>query len=272
MKVTEHIPRLCPLQYHLDNIKGYGFFNIDIPEPEEPTCYLQKFEITDSIRVQFWGRITDDTGDDPTIVATLVNEAGVVVQTVTVYSAMTGISDDSILFYRFKYDLTDFINTILYSVLSFTDADGTRVYVSEPIHVANHENTVVLTYNNSRNAFDVNFGATDATFYLRVEGGFYSEGYAPGSKDVVYFNQTHDPVILHSIPFMTKKITFGDGRGIPNWLADKINRIFACDTVLVDEVEMVKNDGAKMEPTRGNLFPMAGWSLELIEGSNNFSD
>lgn len=273
MKISEQIPRLCPLKYHLDPSRE-GFWMDSIPDPEDPACYLQKFKSTDSVRVQFWGTITDDTGSAPTIVATLVDVNGVTVQTVTVYSAMTGITADDLIFYRFKYDLSGFDDgTILYSVLSFTDADGERVRVSEPFIVDDTiSNTVLLTYSNSRNAYDVNFGATDAIFYLRVEGGFWSEGFTPASKDVAYFNQSHDPQILTSIPFQVKRLTFGDGGGIPNWMADKINRVFSCDTVLVDDVAMVKNEGAKLEPNREKLYPMAGWSIELLEATNNYSD
>lgn len=273
MLISEHFPKAGPLKFHLDNSQGAGFFEIDLPDIEEQVRYFQKFKTADEIRVQLWARITDDTGANPSFVATLVNSDGVAVSTVTIYSALTGVEDESLLFYRCKFPLSGItVMGVHYVSIAVTDSGSTRTYISEPIDIqTEHENTVYLTYTNSRIGFDVNFKATDATFYIRVEGGFWEENFTPASKDLVYFNQSHDAVVLSSIPFTVRKLTIGDAYGIPNWLADKVNRVFACDSVLVDGVAYCKNDGAKMEPVREKQYPMASWNIDLVESVNNYS-
>jgi len=273
MKISEAFAKALPLKFHLDNVNGTGFFENDLADVEEQVRYFQKFATTDEIRVQLWARITDDSGADPTFTATLVNEYGTTILTATVYSALTGVEDESLLFYRFLFSLSSITTYgVHYVVVTVTDADGTRTYVSEPIDIqTSHENTVLLTYNNRRIGFDVNWLATNATFYFRVEGGFWEENFTPATKDVIYFNQSHDPVLLSSVPFCVQKLTIGDAFGVPNWIADKVNRIFACSTVLVDGVGYCKNEGAKMEPAREKQYPMAAWTLELVEATNEYS-
>jgi len=67
-------------------------------------------------------------------------------------------------------------------------------------------------------------------------------------------------------------LTFGDNYGIPNWLADRINRIFCCSDVLVQNRAVVKVSGAKLEKSFIDRYPMGVWSLDVQDATNSYSD
>lgn len=153
-------------------------------------------------------------------------------------------------------------------------------FLSEPFEVieAGYENpeTLLIEYSHDGNDFDVAFWPTGALgvqkfFQLRVEGGVSSDNVTPASKDVFYVDQVHDVVMLDSKPYNVFKFTFGNGRGIPNWMADKINRILSCSYVEIDGTQFLKNDGSKLEATREKGYPLAGWHIELVPATQRYS-
>jgi hypothetical protein len=154
-----------------------------------------------------------------------------------------------------------------------TDATA-DVFLSEPIHIATtHSDTILLSYNNEKNNFDIIFTGlpTSWNFNMRFDGGFESDGFTPKSNDVIYNDIVQNPVQLSSIPYDTKRITFGRTEGIPNYQAGIINRILACTHIWVDGVRYCKVSGAKLEPTRTKEYPLGGWRIELMESYGNWS-
>jgi hypothetical protein len=151
-------------------------------------------------------------------------------------------------------------------------------WYSEPISIkSEHQDTIQLVYTNSGNDFDAYFGPNQynigqTSFTLRVEGGFRSDGFQPSSIDNAFYDQTHNATMLSSVPFNVKKITFGTNLGIPNYIVDKINRALSCDTVYVDNQLHQKVDGAKLEKTFLHNYPKGIWTIDLVEGVNNYSD
>lgn len=153
-------------------------------------------------------------------------------------------------------------------------------FLSEPFEVveAGHENpeSLLIEYSHDGNGFDMAFYPTGVPevrkfFQLRVEGGVSSDNVTPSSKDIFYTDQINDVVMLDSKPFTVFKFTFGNGRGIPNWMADKINRILSCAYVEIDGTQFVKKDGAKFEASREKGYPLAGWHIELVPAHQRFS-
>jgi hypothetical protein len=65
---------------------------------------------------------------------------------------------------------------------------------------------------------------------------------------------------------------FGCGSGVPNWVGDRLNRIFACDDISIDGTGWMRNDGAKLEATREAGYPFSGWAIELLKVVKEHSD
>ena len=273
------IPYLNPLRFH--NILSGKFFVDTIPAHEEFKGYIQKFYKDDTLNFQVLLQ------KDNYVSATynLVDSKGSIIHEFTPtiagvygsdYDVFAPASADKIIS-LLEENETYYIHISILTLLG-SETDTYTDYISDPFTlISNAENTIVLQYTHDANRFDVAFYPdplnllNKQSFCLRVEGGLPSDGFSPESKDVFYVDQPHDTILLDSIPFNTYKFMFGNGAGIPNYIAAKINRIFSLNDVKIDGRSYVKSDGAKLEPIRDKNYPFAAWQLELVEPENNYS-
>jgi hypothetical protein len=107
---------------------------------------------------------------------------------------------------------------------------------------------------------------------IRLEGGLKSDGVTPGGKFDMFQDIEYQSTVLRSTAYNVEKWTFGDGAGIPNWLADKLNRIFGLTSVKINQVEYSRNEGAKMSRSGDADYPLAGWEVELVKSDNPATD
>ena len=139
------------------------------------------------------------------------------------------------------------------------------------------ENQLLIRYSHPENDYDVAFmfdvdGSYPQTFEALIEGGMWSNDFTPATSEEVYQDQIHDLVTLKSIPFNTIKLTFGTAKGIPNWRADWLNRVFSLDTVTVNNIQYRKAEGAKLESESISRYPYRTWKLEVIKPETTFSN
>lgn len=260
-----YIPALNPIRLIRAGHKYFSLFNESIPFHEEAVCYYQKFSRYDILAFQ--ACINKNTYND--FFARLIDQTGRVALTITGEEIIPSGGNRS--YVEFRSALTGVDEGVYYLEVFFEKGELYSV-VSEPILIKDqHPDTILIEFGHRENDFDMYFMG-GRKFWLRVEGGFPSSGFTPGAKDTVYRNQEHDTVLLNSTPYSVQKIQFGSGSGIPNWVADKINRIFSCSSTKINGVSWVKNEGAKMEAARESSYPLAGWTLELIDTSNRYSD
>jgi hypothetical protein len=265
------IPFLNPIQV-LRTTSDYFAYDL-IPQHEKKLNYCQKFQNDDYFTFQFRAI----TGAGYTATATLKNIYGNVAKTFTITTKLNQIITNY-TYFEIRSILTGIADGIYYFSLSITKTGlGTYEFLSEPLHIATiQENTILLTYSNSVNAFDVCFDGyytRSIEFQFRIEGGFTSEGFTPASKDTVYQNQIYDNYLIDSVPFFTKKLTIGGSIGIPNWTIEKVNRILSCNIIKINNISYCKNDGAKLEKLGADKFyPFMAWSIEMIESKNNYEN
>ena len=136
---------------------------------------------------------------------------------------------------------------------------------------------LLFNYSHNENDYDTAFqlnadGSSPQSFQFLVEGGLWSQDFTPIAKDTAYTDQLHDVVLLKSIPYNTMKLTFGTAKGFPNWIADRINRIFSLDTVLINNLQYCKAEGARMEAVAVDRYPYRAWTLEVQEPETKYSD
>jgi len=263
-----NIPLLNPIRLVSPFSKYNGLFFNAIPEHEEQVCYTQKFCNADTIAFQLAlpaGAIVDFD-------ANLVGDNEVVQ---IPWESLT-LDDSEYDYFEFSKSLSGISEGIYQVELEVEWNDGKKIYlVSEPMCIKPvHPDTILIHYSHSGNEFGLLFHPEegDREYMIRVEGGFASDGFLPGSKDVVYRDQPYNTVLLSSVPYATHKITFGDGRGIPNWLADKLNRILSCSEVKLNGEQYTRADGAKMEAVREKGIPLAAWTIELAKIENKYFD
>ena len=259
------IPFANPIRL-LDLAAGDEFYFLSLPGWEQSKKYCQKFEQQDYLRFQV-GIVKSGT---TAVVANLVSEDGTATYPITVTELVfTGY--DPYTIYECYLSLTGVAEGYYFVEVECTEAPGmTTDLISEPLEIrSEHPDTIQLRYRNSVNDFDMVFytGSMSREVYciVRSEGGLATDGFTPASKDVTYRNQNYDIVALDSIPFNVYRWTFGDTNGIPNYLADIINRLLSFDTVYIEGLQYIKNEGAKLEPQRDKGYPLAAWTIELLK-------
>lgn len=263
------IPHLNPLQFR--PYPGGKFACEIIPAHEEKRVYLQKYQQGDTLKFQVlllegaWESVSYKVLD---IYGNVAMES-------------VGLADS--VLYNNQYVVwgnnlqEPILGSIGYGVycieisITITQAMPLVYYRSEFFEYAEtHEETLMIEYSHDGNENEMVFipggDIQLKRFYqLRVEGGMNSDGFSPSTKDTFYIDQSREVVLLNSIPFNVYKMTFGSGSGLPNWMADKLNRIFGLDYVEIGGKQYIKNDGAKLEPTREKGYPFAGWQIEFVE-------
>lgn len=269
------IPYLNPLRFHRNDKE---FACQMIPAHEVATKYMQKFKGTDKLMFQVQLLKDKYVGIQYAVLDQFLNEiitypGELILLNLAGYDRWSTRETDNIL-----TGLQEGVYFIELRITIITEGGNEQVkFISEPIERLADDDTadgtILLEYGHDGNEFDVVFqtGVVEKFFRIRVEGGVNSDGFQPGSKDSYYVDQIHDVVMLDSVPFNVYKFTFGSGRGIPNWMIDKINRILSLSYVEIDGRRFVKNDGAKLEAIREKGYPHAGWMIELVLAEGKYS-
>ena len=279
------IPKANPLRLMKSENGLDDYFMNEVPPFEQAVTYAQPFQTSDTINAQIQVNptyVTDyalylyDCNDNKKKTATK--------QTMATLSGWRYVHFNMI-------PPTSLADGIYYAVMKVTLYTGqTDWYISEPLDIrATHSNTITIDYANNQNDFDMVFNSgaigsdlsrittltarrTSVLYRIRVHGGKWSSGQVPSSDDVIYTNQSWDAQIVSSIPYEVIKWTFGDGRGIPQYLADKINRALAMTNVQINSTAMCKIEGAKLEGAWDNRYPMAAYSIDMMYSDNDYAD
>ena len=260
-----YIPKLNPLRFHQVNLGD--FWQNQIPSSDyQDVKYCQLVNAGDIFYLQFLAAFDMTTADT---VVTLIDNDLTVIDTYTVVD--NGAYGDLTSFYIKDY--FPVTTGVHYVKITINYADASASFLSEPINIGTHTDTIFMMYRHSQSILDCKFGGVDLPmFYLRVKGGLKSDGFSPGGKYTMYNDLDFRPVMLQTQPYNLYKWTFGDGRGIPNWVAERINLAFSLDYTFIDNVQYMRNEGAKLEVNRDGNFPMAGWSLETLRVDNAYSE
>lgn len=241
----------------------YFSFQNQIRDYEDPAYYAQKWMKEDVIQLQFLTDYTD-------VKLQVVGEYDNVYKTVIPEVVTSAIDPAPNAFMNASITLTDLPEGCYYLRAILTAGVAVKTYISEPFEVHDLvENSVLFHYYNDTNDFGVAFD-TDIIYQLRVEGGLTNDGFKPVIKSKIYEDQNLNKVRLSATPSESYKLVIGGAEGVPNWVANKINRLFACSYVSVDGGQFVRLEG-DMERKGEENYPMAGWSLTLAEADNSLS-
>jgi len=146
-------------------------------------------------------------------------------------------------------------------------------YISEPIYVrkGSWPHTMLIEATNGESDYNVMFEAfpptlhfPGITFRQRVEA-YMSDEPAPASTDTVFKDQDYSIQKLKSVPYRLFDLVVGGKSGVPKYMLDKINRCLSCDTVLIDGVQWVKDEGANWSLTPAPDYMMFAGKIRLQE-------
>lgn len=282
------MPKVNPFRWMKAQNGTQDYFTNEVSPFESPSCYVNPFQLTDPLNAQMQFLTTYVSSYKIELIDFRNN----------VYkTASTQIMNTDSDHWRYVHfnlipgaTLTE---GIYYLRLSVTLTTGqVDYYITEPIDLrATWENTLAIDYGNAENDFDMIWNRSGLTarlsridsvsstrrfsaiYRLRLFGGYWSKDYVPSSDDVVYNNQVWDFQTVSSIPYDVRKVTFGDGRGIPNYIANILNRIFSCTYIKINGEQVNKIEGAKIEQSnRPDKSPLSGWTIDVAKASNDYAD
>lgn len=126
--------------------------------------------------------------------------------------------------------------------------------------------SLLAEYTSSSNKQSMIF--EDGGVYSFRFGGQFDNMFTPKSAGAQYIDQERDISTLNGIAYGTMDLWVGVGRGIPDWVIEKINRIFLLDKVNLEGLGYAKAEGAEWEKVFTIGAPMKFWKM-LIQRAQN---
>lgn len=206
-------------------------------ERDEP--YIQKFAPTDNIVVQY------SVPSNRNMTVTLTDGNGQ-------QSTINQISKGSYT------DYAGFVRNVFEFYISGRDTGNYRLEIKQKEETTAYtdfcivpyeclDNTVLLSYVNRINDFDVIFTENESDFTefdFRVEGGFLPSetSFLVESND--FRDQRHSLTQLSALPYKKETLTIGNNKGVPIWAGEKINLLFSVSTIKINGMEYVRSEGS----------------------------
>lgn len=136
--------------------------------------------------------------------------------------------------------------------------DDRRLKTITFTHYENDYNTVFL------------FGSVVKTLSLTVECGFIPNDFQSKTQREDFEQQDMMNDLVSSRPYVIEPITFGTSKGIPNWLAHKLNIIFLLSDVKIEGETVVRASGAEMELVERTNNGLGVYKLNLQSFEDNY--
>lgn len=152
--------------------------------------------------------------------------------------------------------------------------DDIAAAIAEGIHVKQlHEDTILMEAAHNENDFDTAF-ETGFVSRFRFPGAIRPIDYDFRRKRSSYDDQIKNHRTLASVPYRKTKLIIADisGRGVPSWVADKVNSLIDLSTVTFDGKQFACDEEAQLEKQFINGYPMAAWTIDIREGLNRYSN
>lgn len=243
------------------------FYFRNINSWEEKRIWFQPYQKGDIIYIQFLGIDTTPTAVYTTYLIDkdnqIVNTYAVTEPTGTVINGQI-IKECSIPLYNVD---EGYYRVVIRCRTTITGTPSVNEYafvISEPIHVKErHENSQLIKYKHSE--------YTQGTFFefgleyqLRTYGVVHE--LVTQSKFEVYEDEPMNLTLLSGVPYRLWTWGIGgDGNPIPEWFADKIERLSLCDSLEIDGKNYTRSADSKLEANRKQRTGLCSYKLPLRE-------
>lgn len=230
--------------------------------------YLQKVEKGN--RFRFQAKVTANITHTLKVLDCKGKTVLVIDQSAT-YDRTGDVTPDGTQLHTYHYRLANLsaLADGVYYFLFDVNYDGTFSYqaVSEPVHVAAiHPDTVLIEYGHSTNLKDILFEQLPVRFALSVEA--YIDAFTPKSVATVFEEQGQSFDQLDRTAYRSWKLFIGetDG-GVADWMLDKLNHIFDCDTIYLNG-KQYRIAGDTWNVPAAASYPLKSADIELREAIN----
>lgn len=227
-------------------------------------CYDQKWELGDTLVLQApsYGAPTnlilrDTFGIQAISIPWTLKDVTITNQTFQIYE----ISQPLAVLQEDRYQ----------AEFSYYDENGDAVpQISDILSIQEEQlQTVLITYRNSSNNFDVIFN-TGIEFQFRVEGSI--EQLTAKNNRNTYEDQDANLTLLSATPFNQRKFYLGYQYGVPEWVWEKVNWIQSVNQTAYDGVSYQVDQGAEWEINRNTLGnSWVGGSIDIRFTENRFN-
>lgn len=228
-------------------------------------CYIQKFSQFDKIRCQI--SIADDSGvkikfrDFRTGIVSDVN-------------LIELDRKDGFTIYYFEYENLDFGRYQVFAT-NYWYNDTISSCIFDVLPPEELENTVLFKYQHFRNEYDVIFTNDEDDYFsfdFRVEGGFLYAEMQSNVENNTFRDQRYNIYQLSANPYKVKPLTIGTAKGVPQWVADKVNFIFSLSDILIGDDVYTRSEGSTPElVSLGSLYPLYVIKID-VEPHDIFSE
>lgn len=220
---------------------------------EQQEIYTQVFAIDDIIRVQF------STSDIDNITINIISDSG----SETIIPEEIGATADETPIYQFLIAVEE---SGRYEVQFSNDYED--IFTSSRFIILDDSeliDTVLLRYTHRMNDYDVVFtGESQLHFDFRFAGGslFSETKFNVNSNN--FRDQRESPRTLSAYPYKTETLTIGDNKGVPSWVAEKVNLIFCLSDILLDGEYHVRSEGSTPEISDTiDKYPLYIYKMEI---------
>ena len=243
------------------------FMERNLKSWQNKVVFWQPWQQSDVIVLQIFGQALGFTGTVNFYSIRIVGCNGKIIKTVVPTSPGVLASDT---IWNVKLGLWDVPEGKYFVQYKFQGylADLDTYLISQPIHVKQkHENTVLIQYKNSFNDQGVIWAYDELEMQIRVPAALVE--FNPQNKNNVYFDQPMNAKLISAVPYREQQLVIGhDGSYIPDWLADKIDRVLSCDSTLIDGKAYSRKQGATLDAKRIEGHPLAKWGILVNEALN----
>lgn len=232
---------------------------------QDPDYQLYEEEIHDGIDTEpYYVKVQSD---DPDI--TVYIESQYTTNTLNVYKK----SDDSLVQtlsqteldtnkYLFVIDVSALANDVYYAKITGTGGPVNDYEAeSEPFKVAaNHRGTILITYSNYDDAYDIQYVPASVQFNLRIEG-YIKDRIPHGSQDL-YMDDAGIMVKLNSLynRGIRLKTVF-----LPDYLHEIVRLALEHDEVLINNIKIQTTEGYSWENVDDDTKSMGTANLQRVE-------
>lgn len=248
--------RHIDMDFYLPNLKSW----------QDGSCYLQPFQTTDTIYLQWIGI----NGSSGTYVVNLLDLNGNVCYSFNAVNR--GVIGSST---NYVWDIDVPLMGVAenkYSVQICLFTSFKQKVISEPIEVkAKHEDTMLFEYSSNVNYQGIFFDlATKAKFQIRLYCALSELNTA--SKTFGFEDENYNLTTMSNVPYRNWSLHFGiEGHGIPEFIADKLERILGCEILAIDGKYFSRIEGSKLDAVRVPNTVVMQYKIELREKINDAS-
>lgn len=238
---------------------GFSFLQVKYFQRYLP--YAQPYQQSDTIRMQFLGSSATAGHYQARLIlangAEFTNKTVSIVQETGTWSGMK--------LYTIEIKLWDVPEGFYFLQLRHNSGSGNTYVLHEPIDVRQvHEHTIRLDYKNSVNHQSVIYPSSSYIMQIRLRG--FVSILPPEAEFYVYTDQPLNKELVSGTP---SRLFEMNALRCPEWMADKLNRIFLCDTVNIDGVSYTRDTGSKLEPVNADeASVLSDYKIKLGERYN----